>query len=647
MLALGPVACDPEHDKGNQVVRQDDSRSEDLEALRRALAASERRAATLAELTALMSEGRDALALAQRAVELTARATKAAGAYVYLWDRDEELLTLRVATEGWQRRHVGSIRLRIGEGVTGWSALMRQPVLVSKDPFNDPRFKPFPELRESSFKSMVAVPIVAPGEEVLGVFSLYAPAEDAFRESDVSLATEVGSLLASGLVQAETLTKLQVQSTAARFLHDLPQDAWVSLERCLQAMAEICAADLDADLCALEVTTDRTVAHGLMHVAAMTDQFAQAHPDVASAGEQRKGALHQHVTPLNLARLRIPLGVSSPIGAVTVYRSRRFTAEDEVLLEAIGAQIAAGALSVIGAESLRPARDRLLAAPDADGTERLLLELGWKRRATTPVTIRLTPMAPGSAPPGESVRAQLTEALSEPGRRVELLGDAGHYLILVETPDATARAGLAERLADFLQRPGYRAAAGVGPSAPTLKDMHRAIRQATLASQWAQLAGATEPVIVRFEQVAHLRLLPGVALQMSSSLRSLLGMLGAVVNYDLDNGTDLAQTLEAYFANSGSVARASEALFIHRNTLRQRIQRIEELIGQSPELFDDWISAGLAARLVRLSRAELAQPASSGRAAQRCPHGVTSIGKGCCGSVTACVVAAPTHRLNP
>lgn len=636
-LVLSADHCEPQWSEGGTVGTSSTPREADVEALRLALAVSERRAATLAELTALMSEGRDALALAQRAVELTARATKAAGAFVYLWDKDDERMVLRVATDGWQRRHLDTIRLRLGEGVTGWSALMRQPVLVPKDPSQDPRFKAFPELRESTFKSMVAVPIVAPGEEVLGVFSLYAPTEDAFSANDVSLATEVGSLLASGLVQAETLTKLQVQSTAARFLHDLPDQAWSSLTDCLRVMAQHCAADLEADLCSLEVTTDRTHGQGSVHVLAAADAFGAAHGDIVRAGEQDKATLAQQVAPLNLSRLRIPLGVAAPIGAVTVFRPRRFSPEDEVLLEAIGAQIAAGALSLIGAEALRPARDRLLSAADAEATENLLLGLGWKRRATTPVVLRSTAAAGTGPVEVDRFRSTLVEALAEPGRRVELLGDAGHFLVLAETPDAQARSVLVERLAELGQRPGVRIAVGVGPVAGALREVHRSLRQATLASQWAVMAGS-EAGVVRFEDVVHLRMLPSAALDMSDSLRSVLGMLGAVVAYDLENGTDLAQTLEAFFANSGSVARASEALFIHRNTLRQRIQRIEELIGQSPEAFDDWISAGLAARLVRMSRTELAQ-GTPARGSAKCPNGVTTIGKSCCGVTSACVMA--------
>lgn len=627
--------------KGTKVAAHESARDNGVDALRLALTAAERRAATLAELTALMSEGRNALELAQRAVELTARATRAAGAYVFLWDSEDDRLVLRVATEGRQRKHVGAIRLRLGEGVTGWSALMRQAVHVPTDPTKDPRFRPFPELHESNFKSMVAVPIFAPGEEVLGVFSLYGETEQAFRDTDVSLATEVGALLASGLVQAQTLSKLHVQSRAARFLHDLPGDAWSSLQRCLHAMADHCATDLDADVCTLEVRTDSTLAHSSVHAVALSAAFAEEHPALARTGEQQKATLAQTMAALDLPRLRIPLGVVAPIGALTVHRARRFTTDDEVLLEAIGAQAAAGALSLIGAESLRPVRDRLLGAPDAESTENLLLGIGWKRRSTTPVVVQVHSNPDGPDTTEDGVRRLMCEKLAETGRRLELLGDSGSYLMLVETPDGPSRALLLTRLTELAARPGVRISAGCGPAVTSLREAHRAIRQASNACQWALLAGGPDSRIVRFEDVAHLRLLPDTALDMSDSLRRLLGMLGSVVSYDLENSTDLAQTLEAFFAHSGSVAKAADALFIHRNTLRQRIQRIEELIGQSPESLDDWILAGLAARLVRRSRAELLER-DTPRAIVDCPHGVATSGRTCCGSTTACVLPPQT-----
>ncbi|WP_245568239.1 helix-turn-helix domain-containing protein [Nocardia jiangxiensis] len=580
-----------------------------------------------------MSQGRDALALAQRAVELTARATKAAGAYVYLWDRDEERLVLRAATEGWQQGHIGQIRLRIGEGLTGWSALMRQPVVVDNDPAQDPRSKPFPELRESAFKSMVAVPIVAPGEEVLGVFSLYALTEAAFRSSDVSLATEVGSLLASGLIQAETLTQLQVQSTAARFLHDLPHNAWDSLPQCLRIMAELCAADLDADLCLLEVMADRTVAKGTVDAVYVSRRLSSTHPGISAVAEQDKAALTALLRGSDLSRLRIPLGAPAPIGVVTVYRFRRFTDRDVILLEAIGAQVAYGALSLIGAAGLRPLRDQLLEAGTPETTEAMLLGMGWKRRTTTTAVLRVRTTATADQAAGtDRVRDLIAETVRQPGRRVEILGDAGQFVLLAETPDQAARDVLAHRLAEVRVRPGVIVSVGVGELARTLPEVHRSLRHSATSAHWATLIESNG--VVRFEEVAHLRMLPGTALAMSSSLRSYLGLLEPVVDYDLANRTDLAQTLEVFFAQGGSVARASETLFIHRNTLRQRIQRIEELIGHSPETFEDWILAGLATRLARQARGEL-EDSAAGRSPERSSCG-GAIPDESCHDATSC-----------
>jgi GAF domain-containing protein len=583
--------------------------SSDLATLRESLVFAERRAATLAELTALMSEGRDPLALAQRSVELTARATRAAGAFVYLWDRDAERLVLQAGTEGWQRAHLGRIQLRMGEGITGWSALMRRCVVIPKDHLKDPRSRPFPELNESSFKSMIAVPIVAPGEEVLGVFSLFAPTEDAFTSTDVNLATEVGSLLASGLIQAETVNQLRIQSAAARFLRDLPDEAWGSPGQCLRSMARQCAVHLEADVCMIELATDRAQPDGATTAIVTTQRFRDSHDPGIPDEDLDRGCLAQLLEPLRMQRLRIPLAAAAPIGAVTCYRLRPFTPDDELLLEAIGTQAAAGVLSLSGTERIRSAVSQLLSAPDPATTQRLLRRYGWQPRPALAIVLRThpapaaglaEPAGPGGPadPDGDRVRAALLDVLGAGGRTL-LLGGQGHYLALVHA-EAASREALIGRIGDMARQPRMRLAAGIGPAAAAAPaQIHAAVHQAGVAWQWAELAAPDGSAIVRYEDVAHLRQLPGVALEMSAQLKGLLDALAAVARYDLDNGTDLAQTLDALLANGGSVARTSSELFIHRNTLRQRIQRIEELIGRSPEHFEDLVIAGMAARLIR------------------------------------------------
>ena len=57
-----------------------------------------------------------------------------------------------------------------------------------------------------------------------------------------------------------------------------------------------------------------------------------------------------------------------------------------------------------------------------------------------------------------------------------------------------------------------------------------------------------------------------------------------------------------YLEQHGNSRRAAEVLFIHRNTLRQRLRRIGDIIGRDVREQGDWFELGLAVRLVELPR---------------------------------------------
>ena len=74
-------------------------------------------------------------------------------------------------------------------------------------------------------------------------------------------------------------------------------------------------------------------------------------------------------------------------------------------------------------------------------------------------------------------------------------------------------------------------------------------------------------------------------------------LLDPLVAYDRDHGTELVATLEAFLACSGSWSRAAEAMFVHVNSLRYRIRRIEELTGRDPRSLADQAALLLALRM--------------------------------------------------
>jgi DNA-binding PucR family transcriptional regulator len=69
--------------------------------------------------------------------------------------------------------------------------------------------------------------------------------------------------------------------------------------------------------------------------------------------------------------------------------------------------------------------------------------------------------------------------------------------------------------------------------------------------------------------------------------------------YDRRRRSQLVDTLEQYLRDRRSVATTARALFIHPNTLRQRLERIEKLSGLDLAA-EDLLSLELAVKLVRL-----------------------------------------------
>ena len=62
--------------------------------------------------------------------------------------------------------------------------------------------------------------------------------------------------------------------------------------------------------------------------------------------------------------------------------------------------------------------------------------------------------------------------------------------------------------------------------------------------------------------------------------------LGPLLDYDARRGTELVRTLTAYFGCGGSLTRAKDELHVHVNTVVQRLDRIQALLGpdwNSPE----------------------------------------------------------------
>jgi DNA-binding PucR family transcriptional regulator len=135
----------------------------------------------------------------------------------------------------------------------------------------------------------------------------------------------------------------------------------------------------------------------------------------------------------------------------------------------------------------------------------------------------------------------------------------------------------------------------VGVSAPSKPGaLSGALEEARYARRLAELRPGGVSVVTGDEVTSYVLLLATVPDDVRRTFAS--RVLGPVVDYDKRNDAGLLQTLEAFLECSGSWSRASDRLHLHVNTVRYRIERVEELTGRDLGRLEDRVDVFLALR---------------------------------------------------
>ena len=179
----------------------------------RDLVDADRELALLRELIQAASSGPGVEPLAAAAARMITAATASDVCFVHVLDDTERSLTLAGATPPFDSE-VGKIRLPLGQGISGWVASHREPVVISHDKEADPRYMPFQSLRGSDFTSMVSVPMETDPGGLVGVLNVHTVERRDFTERDVELLLVIGRLIAGALHQARLHRQLVARERA-------------------------------------------------------------------------------------------------------------------------------------------------------------------------------------------------------------------------------------------------------------------------------------------------------------------------------------------------------------------------------------------------------------------------------------------------
>ncbi|CRZ16066.1 GAF domain-containing sensor histidine kinase [Mycolicibacterium neworleansense] len=174
---------------------------------------ADRELALLRELIRAASSGPGVEPLAAAAARMITEATATDVCFVHVLDDSDRALTLAGATPPFDAE-IGKIRLPLGQGISGWVASHRQPVVISHDKESDHRYKPFESLRGRDFTSMVSVPMETGPGGLVGVLNVHTVERREFTPRDVELLLVIGRLIAGALHQARLHRQLVARERA-------------------------------------------------------------------------------------------------------------------------------------------------------------------------------------------------------------------------------------------------------------------------------------------------------------------------------------------------------------------------------------------------------------------------------------------------
>ena len=515
-------------------------------------------------------------------VRLLTDASAVHACFVYLVEDDGMRLVLHAASEPYGQL-AGRIELPKGEGLAWWAADRREPAFVPDNLLADPRVKYVPELEEERFQSLLSVPIQGRGGDVIGVISAHTEAPREFSGDEVDFIVTAASLVAGAIENARLYGEMQRRVHELEALTELAEAiaGTEKLEELLPAVADGARRLLDAEAC---------------------------HVYLIERGGDDLRLRHSH-PPGSSARTTIPLAELGPELSTRARRGRvsvPLVADDELLglivadatrrvelARAIAGQVSVGIKKVRLIERLT---ERTLIADFFDqlAQGRAGSELDG-RAARLGCDLSQPHVVLMAEPPDERLESAL--AIELPGTIVHRGDDAIRALVPVARRGAEAVLAAARSIQPELGTTRI----GLSSTCTEPAAYVDGFEEARHALTGAAVLGRRPHVVAYGELGAHKYLLR-IAKDGGAIRDATIDAVGLLAAYDEQRQTQLLQTLEEFLRRRGNISATAEALFVHPNTLRQRLRRIGELTDLDLRS-DDWLEIEIAVKLVRLRRA--------------------------------------------
>jgi GAF domain-containing protein len=537
---------------------------------------------TLHQIVSTVASSLDLTEVLRAVVRLMSEGGGVHACFVYLLSDDGERLELRAASSPYERQ-AGKVVMERGEGLAWWAAERGEAAFIRENALADPRTKYFPQLEEERFQSLLAVPVVGRAGDVIGVITAHTEAPREFSEDEVDFLVTSASLVAGAIENASLYEEARVRVAELEQLTDLAEAIAGSeaLDDLLQTAVERARPLLAARAChvyLLEPASEelqRLASDPEPGAARPSLSLAELGPELARGGRR--------------SRLAVPLVANDElIGLLVAEGSARIE-----LGRAVASQVAVGIKKVQVIEQLTEKNlikdffEELAGGRPRGDLEGRAARLGCDLEQPHVVLV--------AEPWSEAFSRALRSAA--PGSLFDHREDSLRALVALTGSSSQAFLERVLRAHADLDEPVSVGISSVCRGEAAYADGFAEAQQALVGT----LVLSGKQAVLTYDDLGAYKYLLRVAVD--GGIRDgTVDAVAKVAEYDSQRGAQLLATLEEFLRRHGSISATSEALYVHPNTLRQRLRRIGELSGLDLRR-DDWLAIEIAVKMVKLQEA--------------------------------------------
>lgn len=166
--------------------------------------------AVLEQVIETVSDNFELKEILNNIVKIIGRVVKADSCFIYLISGED--VSLKASLQP-HHSSLAKVKMKLGEGITGWVAETKKTVAISRRAYADKRFKLFGSLPEDQYEAFLSVPIIF-RNKVIGVINVQDKKSRTYLKKEINLLETIGKQIGGILEVSRLMSETNVLKEA-------------------------------------------------------------------------------------------------------------------------------------------------------------------------------------------------------------------------------------------------------------------------------------------------------------------------------------------------------------------------------------------------------------------------------------------------